>query len=144
VIELPSSIARERGCRAVGLLDSLDCIEVPHHCIGQPRSHHLFLISSVHLPSFLQYVCNNGRTQPDCLTQASTASSNSARLRDPPQLSEQTFSKHQVRERRPVEGGSKRQLDLSFSSAYRDNSIMRSSSCSEEMPAKFLSTSSLT
>src|SRR5688572_3788459 len=37
-----------------------------------------------------------------------------------------------------------RQPDLSFSSAYSDSSIMRSSSCSGEMPAKFLSTSSLT
>lgn len=36
------------------------------------------------------------------------------------------------------------QPGLSFSSAYSDNSIMRSSSWSGEMPAKFLKTSSLT
>jgi len=34
--------------------------------------------------------------------------------------------------------------DLSFSSAYNDSSIIRSSSCSADAPAKFLRTSSLT
>ena len=37
-----------------------------------------------------------------------------------------------------------RQPGLSFSSAYSDSSIIRSSSCSEDTPAKFFSTSSLT
>ncbi len=36
------------------------------------------------------------------------------------------------------------QVVFSFSSAYSDSSTMRSSSCSAEIPVKFLSTSSLT